>query len=318
MSNKLKKNSFCLLAIIVVSVLSMPATVLAEDRDLDRERPRHGMHQRSEEILEKIAENDPEKAEGLRKLRDEDPEAFGEQMHRYMEEKLWQTRKGKNRRNQPREPDRPDDKRGMQGFGATGGRGGMTGRGGRPGHFQGKGGVSMGGMTGRGGKWKERMQKKHEEFVEWLGKNYPKEGQGLEKLKDKDPGQYIKQVFEKLKKYGEIMEVEKKNPEYAKVLKEDLELKQTRDSLMRKLKNADADQKEVLQAELKDVVSERFDIVIKKKEFKYKHLKQKLEKLQKQVANRQAELDKLVQSKDKAIADRMKELVGESEKLNWD
>ncbi len=253
MSNTLRKNSFCLLAIIIASVLSMPANVFAADQDRapDEQRPRQQRGGQS---------RGPESFDGER------------------------GRRGQGRGKEPERGNMDDDRRGK----------------------------------GRGGQWKERVQKRHEEFVAWLGKNYPNEAKKLEDMKDKDPGQYIKQVAEKREKYGEIMEAETKSPTYAKVLKEDMKLKQTRDGLIRKIKNADADQKEELQAELRETVSKRFDIVIKKKEFKYKALKQRLEKLQKQVANRQAELDKLVQSKDKAIADRMKELIGQSEKLNWD
>ncbi len=311
MSNTLlRKNLFCLLAIIIVSVLSMPANVFAADkgRAPDEQRPRQqkgGHQQRFEEMIERIAQNDPKKADQLRKLRDEDPEEFRKQMHQHRQEVFGQMHPEQDRRGQRKGSERFDGERGRGGQG----RGREPERGKMDDDRRGK---------GRGGQWKERVQKRHEEFVAWLEKNYPKEAGNLEKQKEKDPAQYVKQVAKKREKYGEIMEAETKNPKYAKVLKEDMKLKQTRDGLIRKIKNANADQKEELQAELRETVSKRFDMVIKKKEFKYKALKQRLEKLQKQVATRQAELDKLVQSKDKAIADRMKELVSQSEKLNWD
>ncbi|MCK5564305.1 MAG: hypothetical protein KAJ07_03590 [Planctomycetes bacterium] len=294
MSNTLGKKLFCLLAIIIVSVLSMPANVFAADNDRAPDQRDHGRQgpgdrmRTSKDILERIAKDNPEKAEQLRKLRDEDLDKF------------WAALNYKSMRKEMSGPRGPEQDRRGQSRGQE--------------RVEGERGRSK----GRGGQWKERVQKQHDEFVEWLGKNYPNDAEKLEKLKDKDPGAYIKQVAEKRKKYGEIMEAEKKSPKYANVLKEDMKLRQTRDSLIRKLKNADADQKEELQAELKEAIAKRFDIVIKKKQFKYKALKQRLEKLQKQVTDRQAELDKLVNSKDKAIADRMKELVGQSEKLNWD
>lgn len=305
MSNILNKNTLCLLAVIIISGFSINALAQEEDR---RPRPRRQMddgQQMGERMLKRIAENDPEKADQLRKLLEEDPEKFREQMHQYMQEKHGQRGQGQERRR----PEHPQGQRvgGMMGGPGKGPR--QDGRG--PEH----GGGMMGGQ-GRG--WRQRIQKQHEEFVEWLGKNYPKVAENLEKLKEQDPVEYMRKAGEKLKKYGEIMEAEKKNPEYAKVLKEDLTLKQARDKIIRKFKTADGKQKKQLKAELKEIVAERFDIVIKKKEFKYKALKQKLEKLQKQVTKRQAELDKLVQSKDKAIAERMNELVGESEKLNWE
>lgn len=285
MSNTVRKNMLYLLAAVIICGLSIPANALAKDknRQSDDERPPHSMRQKVDEFLDNLAEKYPEKAEHLRNLRIEEPEEFREIIHGIMAE----MRPGKDRKD-------PEDPRGPKH-----GRDGKRGKGHGPG-------------------LKERVQKKHDEFVEWLGKNYPKVADKLEKLKDINPGEYIKQVTEKQEKYGEIMKTQKKNPEYAKVLQEDMKLKQTRDGLVRKLKNADAEEKEQLYAELKEAVTKRFDIIIKKKEFKYKSLRQKLEKLQKQVDERQAELDKLVQTKDKAVADRMKELVAESEKLNWD
>lgn len=266
MSNTLRKNLYCLLAIIIVSVLLMPANVFAADQEQKRNYGRHRMQEKG------------------------GPERRGQKKG----SEHFEGERGRS--------DDEDRRRGPEG-----------GKGPKHGNMDGK---RHG--KGREGHWKERMQKQHEEFVEWLTKNYPKMGKKLEKLKEKDPVGYIKQVGENVKKYGEIMKAEKKNPEYAKVLKDDMKFKKTRDQLLRKLTAADADEREGLQAELKETVAKRFDIVIRKKEFKYKNLKQKLEKLQKKVASRQAELEKLVQSKDKAIADRMKELVSESEKLNWD
>lgn len=309
----MKQNKRILqIAIILTTVLLVAGNVLAEKQERGwgkgRSRQQRGDGQQMvERMLERIAQDDPEKAKELRELHQEDPEEFREQMHQYMQEKHGQRSQGQGQRSSP---EHFQGKRSRSGGGMQG-----TGKGPRHADMQ-KDGRRRG--HGRSGKWKEHIQKRHEEFVKWLEKNYPKVAKNLEKLKEKDTAEYIKQVAKKGKKYREIMEAEKKNPQYAKVLKEDITLKQARDKTIKKLKNAKGKQKEQLKAELEEIVTERFDIVIKKKEFKYNALKQKLEKMQKQVAKRQAELDKLVQSKDEAIVDRIKELIGESEKLNWE
>ena len=120
------------------------------------------------------------------------------------------------------------------------------------------------------------------------------------------------------RRYGEIMEAHKKDPKHAKVLTEDLKLKQQRDRLVRRLNSADVDERAGLLAELEDTVSKRFDLIIKKKQFRYDALKKKLAKLKKEVEKREAELDELVKSKQAAVIERVNELAGKSEKINWE
>ena len=62
MSNVLRKHSFCLLAIIIASVLLMPANIFAanKDRASNEQRlrqPRGDQQQRSEEMLKRIAQS---------------------------------------------------------------------------------------------------------------------------------------------------------------------------------------------------------------------------------------------------------------------
>ncbi|MCK5566140.1 MAG: hypothetical protein KAJ07_12930, partial [Planctomycetes bacterium] len=142
MSNTLGKKLFCLLAIIIVSVLSMPANVFAADNDRapDQRRPRQqkgDMRQRTDESIERIARDDPEKADQLRKLRDENPEKFREQMRQHIQKMSGKMRPEQDRRGQSRGQERVEGERGRS--------------------------------KGRGGQWKERVQKQHDEFVEWLG-----------------------------------------------------------------------------------------------------------------------------------------------------
>ncbi|MBN1456253.1 MAG: hypothetical protein JW912_00190 [Sedimentisphaerales bacterium] len=298
----IRKKSIFVLMTIIISVMAIPSIAIAEDNiwadDEDAAKPgQPDFQQMTDEMLERIAQENPEKAKQLRELRDQDPEKFKEQMHREAAQSFGRNRGGQNE---------------SMRRGRAGGQPQTPGEG--FGHAERNNGEGPGRMS----RWKDRVQKKHDEFVDWLKENYTDVADELAKLRETDPGEYIKKFTESREKYGEIMEVQKRNPEYAEVLKEDLELKQNRDTLIRKLQNADDEQKDEIKDELKEIVAKRFDIIIKKKEFKYKALKERLEDLQKKLDSRQAELNKLVQSKDQAIDGRMKELIGESEELNWD
>jgi hypothetical protein len=194
------------------------------------------------------------------------------------------------------------------------GPGGMGSKGG----FMGPGGKRMGRGKGRGGRWEDRVQQGHEDFIKWFEENHPEKAKKLIESRQKDPEGYMKSFMAAKKLYGEIMEAQKKNPKYAKVLTEDLKLKQQRDRLVRRLNSADVDKRADLLAELEDTVSKRFDLIIKKKQFRYDALKKKLAKLKKEVEKREAELDELVKSKQAAVTEHVNELTGKSEKINWE
>ena len=69
------------------------------------------------------------------------------------------------------------------------------------------------------------------------------------------------------------MEAEKKNPVLAKILKENLELKWQRRKLLKKIRDADnKNQKKELIAQLEEVVSKRFDLIVKRKHIEYYRL----------------------------------------------
>ena len=295
------RKKMLLVLMMTIAVMSIPSISIAEDNiwvdDKDTAKPDMPDFQRMNEgMLKMIVQEDPEKAKQLRELMDEDPEKFKEQMR---QEAVQRFKRGHGQQNGP------------MGRGKSMGPQAPGERFGHPEHNNGQG-------PGKMSRWKDRVQKKHDEFVDWLKENYPKVANELAELREKKPGEYIKKFTESREKYGEIMQAEKRDPEYAKVLREDFELKQNRDKLVRKLQNADDEQKDDIKAELKEIVAKRFDIIIKKKEFKYKALKERLEELQKKLDSRQAELNKLVQSKDEAIDERIKELTGDSEKLNWE
>jgi hypothetical protein len=182
----------------------------------------------------------------------------------------------------------------------------------------GKGRGGRSGNRGRGGRWEDRVQQGHEDFIKWFEENHPEEAKKLIESRQKDPEGYMSSFMAAKERYGEIMEAQKKNPELAKVLAEDIELKQQRERLIRRLNSAEADERAEVLAELEDTVSKRFDLIIKKKQFRYDALKKKLARLKTEVEKREAELDELVKSKQAAVTERVNELAGKSEKINWE
>ena len=93
MSNTRRKNALYLLAAIMISAFLMPSIAMAKDEQqaTAKERPRHergDFNKKAEWMLEKIEQDDPEKADRLRKLRDENSEKFKETIHQHMKEKF--------------------------------------------------------------------------------------------------------------------------------------------------------------------------------------------------------------------------------------
>lgn len=270
----------------------------------DRPKGRQGRFEltdeRIERIMERLKEAEPEKAEELEKLQEEDPNKFKAELRKTMRERFGKrTRKHGKERLGKRRSDGP-------------GRGGPRGHGGPHG---------SGGPPGYGGPMAGRMHRKHTELMEWLEKNYPEAAEQLRDLHGDKPELFSKRMGLGLKRYGRIMEAEKENPELAAVLKEDLELKQQRDKLLRRVRKAKNEEKkkEVL-AELQDVVSARFDLIVKRKEMEYEELRKRLARLRQQVQKSEANVEKWKDTDYKAenVKTRVAELVGGTEDFRWE
>jgi len=172
---------------------------------------------------------------------------------------------------------------------------------------------------------KERMEnfwrKRRAEFVEWLGKNYNKEADELSKLKDKEPELYLKRYNTLRDRYWHIFEEEKRDPEFAKVLKEDLDLKQKQYELVRAIKAAKTDkQRKELSADLATVVSRRYDLIVKQKEIMYERLLKWLEELKNRVKESKDEINKWKDETFKAenVKQRLKDLTEGTRRFEWD
>ncbi|MHC4260181.1 MAG: hypothetical protein ACYSTF_07225 [Planctomycetota bacterium] len=172
-------------------------------------------------------------------------------------------------------------------------------------------------------------------FPKWLEQNYPEEAKELAELKEKDPRLHKKRYSSYLKKYRKIYEASKDNPELAEILKEDLELKEQRDGLLEqvgKLKivcDESSDHETKIECEekistcrekMEEVLTKRFDLIVRRKEIEYEQLLEKLRKLAEQVEKSSAELANWKDPefmKDNVKA-RMAELLGERDRFRWD
>jgi len=256
-----------------------------------------------EHIMAWLAESDPEKAKELARLREEDPEKFKVELKKAKQEKYgkydekhWEGQKLHSKKDMQ-----------MGGSGAPGG--------GRGEMLRERMHDRRIGMRGE----RERMHDRHAECLEWLGKNYPEEAEKLTKLKDKKPELYRKHLRYMCEKYRKIMEAEEENPQLAEVLKEDLELKMKRGKLLRMIKaETDENQKEKLVKELKEVVSNRFDLIIKRKQMRYEQMSEDLERLKKEVAKKSAEIEKWKENKEEKVKEHLEELMSRTEKFEWD
>jgi hypothetical protein len=173
-------------------------------------------------------------------------------------------------------------------------------------------------MRQRAEAWWNRIRT---EFLEWFAKNYSRESEELARLKATDPDLYIKKFDIVRDKYWRIFEEERRNPELAEVLKEDLELKERREALCRRLKGAKSErEKKRLAARLEEVVGQRYDLIVRRKEIAYERLLRWLEELTNRIKESRDEITKSQDPEVKAenVKRRMKELTEGISKFEWD
>ena len=259
--------------------------VFAKAQPQQGERPQGARIGLSEErigqMLNDIRAKDPNEAARLEQLRKDDPQQFRKELRKTAMKDMPQDESGL----MPEHMRHPEQ----------GGREGMA-------------------ME----KGRERLHGMETELMTWLTKNEPEEANSLAALKEKEPQAYTRKLATNMRKYRQIIETEATNPALAEVLKKDLKLKQQRNELLEKLKAAtDEKQKETLTAELKGVVSQRFDVIVQKKQLQYEELKKKLEELQNSVNKSQTELDKFKNNKEEQVNKYLESLVNQSEQFLW-
>jgi hypothetical protein len=299
---KMKKVCVTILVLAMAGVLLAGSAVYGAPEDAGkRSRPRRGFEltdERIERIMDRLAEDDPEKAEELEKLRSEDPEKFRAELRGYMRERYGR---------RLREGREAGERGGGREFGHKARRPsppGRRGEHGRPGR--------------RAGRERWGMREKHDEFIEWFKENYPEQAEKLSTMK---PEHHDRRLSVLLRRYRRIYEASKESPELAEVLKEDLELKQERYRLLRKVRAAeDEDKKKELTGQLETVVSSRFDLIVKRKQIEYEQLLKKLEKLKAQVKQSEAEVGKWKEPdfKTQNVKKRVENLLSGEEEFKWE
>jgi len=170
---------------------------------------------------------------------------------------------------------------------------------------------------------RERFDKyrkmRREDFLDWLKKEYEWRAKELDKVKSQDPKLYDTKFQLVWDKYRRIYEAWRWNPELGKVLKQDMALKHRRDGLVGKLKNEKDDKKKrELAHQLWEVVGDRFDLIIRRKQIAYDQLLKRLDELKKQINDQRNEIKEWRGDKfqEGAMRVRIKELL-EGTKFEW-
>lgn len=271
---------------------------------------RHKMPpEKIEEMLQHIAERNPEEAEELRILREENPREFRKAMRRMFAEKRGRMMDKRgfedDHERRPFGFDQPGERRLRPEKDTWRKRKRRSDR----------MGIGPHGFMGMGN------ERAHDQILDWLKENYPEKAEKLAKLREENPELFSRQMRLNRRKYRRIAEVAKENPELAKVLKRGLELKEKRGRILKKLKNAtDDNQKQQLITELKEVISNRFDVILQRKQAVYNQMLRKLEELKKEVEKHKTELDKHDDPdfKNKNVNTRLQKLVEQTEEFKWD
>ena len=156
--------------------------------------------------------------------------------------------------------------------------------------------------------------------MKWLKKNCPVEAEELTKMGDKNPELFSRKFWQGYRRYGKIAEAARENPELAKILKNDLVLKDKLNELLKNIRSAaDEKEKKELTKELEKVVGERFDLIVKRKQIEYERLLKRLEELKKQVKESESKVEKWKDAKVKEenVKTHIEELVQDTNKFEW-
>ena len=171
---------------------------------------------------------------------------------------------------------------------------------------------------------RERMEKmrrdRQKEFIEFLEKYVPKEAEELAALKNRDPELYSKKYDLAQQKYERVSVWARRSPEMAEVLVADIQLQDKQDEIVRKIKSAKNEQeKKQLTTQLENVVGNKYDLIVRRKQIAYEWLLKRLEALQKEVNDSKSEIIKFMddRTKEENVKERIKYLTEDSSKF-WD
>lgn len=160
--------------------------------------------------------------------------------------------------------------------------------------------------------FERRRQERRAEFIEWLTKNVPEAASELAKLKEGDPDLYARKYDWAYEKYGRVFRESRDHPEETKILLEDLKLRDREDSLVGKIKrtNNEKDKKKLIE-QLERVLSDRYDLIVIRKQMAYERLLRWLERLQNRIKESRAQIEeaKKKEIKDKNVKERIETLL---------
>ncbi len=165
--------------------------------------------------------------------------------------------------------------------------------------------------------WKEKLEERQVDFMGWLQENFPDKANEILAYKNETPEKFAEKVNEAMTVYEPIQRADRYSPELASVLRKDLELQDQRDDMIRQIGQAAEADRPALIGRLREIVSERFDNIIRKKQMIYDHLRSRLERLEERLEEQAKELEQLKADKEKSVEERMKELIEQHEKTNW-
>jgi len=171
---------------------------------------------------------------------------------------------------------------------------------------------------------RDRMEKfrqeRRAEFLAFLDKSVPKVAEELAKLKDTNPDVYTTKYDLARRKYDRAFEESKRNPDMAEVLLEDIKLKERSEYLVRRIKATKSERdKKRLTAQLERVLSDRYDLIVRRKQIAYERLLHWLAQLQKRLETSKSEITKAETREVRAenIRQRMKILLEGDTGFNW-
>lgn len=177
--------------------------------------------------------------------------------------------------------------------------------------------MGMPGMAGQ--RIRHNVQEREAELMSWLEQNDPNKAKELKALKEKDVKAYARRMMFEMRNYWGIMDAQRTNPALAEVLKKDMVLRQQRSELLEKYKAAKDDAaKAEIKEQLKEVLGQRFDLIVQKKQLRYEDLKKRLEQLQEDLKKSQTELEGLKGKKEQQVQKHLEELLNRSEEIDWD
>ncbi|MFI4912589.1 MAG: hypothetical protein ACIAQZ_13060 [Sedimentisphaeraceae bacterium JB056] len=307
---------FTVVLLMPVMYLQAEQTETAELRNIFAEDARDKQNEKMIQFLERA---NPERAKELKMLKQENPDQFYKEMDALaerMREKLEKFKKEKENDAVTRASDNGDWQQPRRPRKDNQQEAGQQPKSPPPPEFH----MQRDGRQGKGrNSYMEVMKKRNEEFLEWLNENFPEQAEKLSLATEANPERAFRDMMPTVMMYRDIFETEKKNPELAALMKQDVELKQRRNEVVERLSITEGkEEREELAAHLEDIVAARFDLILEKRQMRFDELRQRLAELEEQIAKQQSDLQELSKQRDAQIKKRVDELMAEKEQMIWE